>query len=143
MPKRNHTHKLKLHTFKNGTKVFFCIDDCDYRIARELALGKMTICFRCGNPFQLNQYSLNLVKPHCEDCHLRKSDIQRNKGAVLTAKPVKLVESVMAGTASRIGSSLRARLDSTKAVPEPNPNEPNPDSEVKSQIQMLTEDELL
>ena len=121
MPKRNHVHKLKLHTFKNGTKAFFCVDDCDYRIDRELALGKMTICFRCGQPFQLNQYSLGLVKPHCEACHVSKSSKPR-------------IGQVMNATAVRIENDLKSRMGAITG---------SDTSEVKSEIKMLTEDELL
>jgi hypothetical protein len=87
----------------------------------------MSICFRCGKPFQLNQYSLGLVKPHCEECHLTKADIKAGVKIDITAP-------VMSATASRIGSDLRSRLDAAKASEA---------SEVKSDIQMLTEDELL
>lgn len=124
MPARNHVHKLKLHTYKNGTRSFFCIDDCDYTITRELALGKMTICHRCGQPFQMNQYSLNLAKPHCEDCHLSKAEITAraknpgmydNKGRKI--KPQRIIEAVMNPAAVKIESDLESRMKAAVQTP--------------------------
>lgn len=125
MAKRDHIHKLKLHRYKNGTQVFFCIDDCDYRIGRELALGKLTRCHRCGNPFQLNQYSLSLVKPHCEACHIRKGDkkILARRVTDDFVRPKPLVESIIVESARKIEGDLGSRLDSA----------------IKSPVQMLDE----
>jgi hypothetical protein len=30
------------------------------------------LCWRCGNEFIMNEYSLRLAKPHCEGCHKPK-----------------------------------------------------------------------
>ena len=77
MPKINHIHKFKKLRYKSGNEVFFCIlPDCSVKINPALALGKRSICHRCGNEFILNEYSLRLVKPHCESCHLPKNGIK-------------------------------------------------------------------
>lgn len=73
---KDHTHKLKKHRFKSGNETFFCVDDCNYKVTPALALGKTTICWRCGESFNLNDYSLRLVKPHCEMCHKSKHAIK-------------------------------------------------------------------
>jgi len=68
-----HVHKLKRHSFKSGNQIYFCaLPDCHYKTAPALALGKRTICWRCGNDFIMNEYSLRLAKPHCENCHQPK-----------------------------------------------------------------------
>lgn len=67
-----HIHKLRRHTYKSGTAVYFCALDCSYKTSVALAFGKKTICWRCNNPFSMNEYSMRLAKPHCESCHKPK-----------------------------------------------------------------------
>lgn len=68
-----HTHKLKKVIYKSGNSSFFCVlPDCTFKINPVLALGKKTICWRCEKEFQLDEYKLRLVKPHCESCHRPK-----------------------------------------------------------------------
>lgn len=75
-----HLHKLKRHYYSNGTAVYFCTLDCDYKISPPLAIGKHTQCWRCGKEFAMNQYSITLAKPHCEECHVYKnSQLEENK----------------------------------------------------------------
>ncbi len=70
-----HTHKLRRHTYKSGNTTFFCaLPDCSYKISPPLAIGKRSICWRCGDPFILNEYSVRLAKPHCEKCHKPKGE---------------------------------------------------------------------
>lgn len=71
-PKPKHIHKLKRHNYKSGSAVFFCALDCTFKCNIPLALGKKTICWRCEQPFDMNEYSLRLAKPHCPDCHKPK-----------------------------------------------------------------------
>lgn len=77
MPKakeKDHVHKLKRHNYKTGSKIYFCtLPDCSYKIAPALALGKRCECWRCGNSFILNEYSIRLAKPHCDACHKPKN----------------------------------------------------------------------
>lgn len=67
-----HIHKLKRVKYKTGNTVFFCTLDCPFKVSSSLVLGKKTICWRCGESFSMNEYSLRLVKPHCESCHKSK-----------------------------------------------------------------------
>lgn len=70
-----HTHKLKKVIYKSGNSSFFCVlPDCTFKINPVLALGKKTICWRCEKEFQLDEYKLRLVKPHCESCHRPKKN---------------------------------------------------------------------
>ena len=65
----NHIHRLKLHEYKSGTKVFFCtLPDCHFKIDRHLALGKRALCNLCGEEFLMNEFTIKLVKPHCPNC---------------------------------------------------------------------------
>lgn len=72
MPEK-HIHKLKRHTYKSGNQIYFCVLDCGYKISPALAVGKKSICNRCGLEFTMTEYSVRLAKPHCEACHKPKN----------------------------------------------------------------------
>ncbi len=75
MTKTTHIHKLKRLKYKSGNSIFFCaLPDCNFKTNTSLALGKRSICWRCGESFIINEYSLRLAKPHCESCHKPKVD---------------------------------------------------------------------
>lgn len=81
--KKKHTHKLKKVKYKSGNQVLFCVlEDCSFKINPALALGKKSICWRCDKEFNLNEYSIRLVKPHCEECHKSKNNDNANDIAV-------------------------------------------------------------
>lgn len=65
---QEHIHKLRRHTYTNGTKVYFCTLDCSFKVEAPFALGKKTICNICGDTFLMNEYSVKLAKPHCNSC---------------------------------------------------------------------------
>jgi hypothetical protein len=69
-----HVHKYRRLKYKSGNMIFFCaLPDCNQKINISLALGKRSICWRCGEPFVMTEYSLRLAKPHCENCHRPKN----------------------------------------------------------------------
>lgn len=71
---KQHVHKLKRLSYSTGNKIYFCVlPDCPYKVKVALALGKRTICWRCSESFIMNEYSIRLAKPHCENCHQSKS----------------------------------------------------------------------
>lgn len=67
-----HIHKLKRIKYRSGNTSFFCVLDCSFKTSTALALGKKSICWRCNEVFIMNEYSLRLSKPHCENCHKPK-----------------------------------------------------------------------
>lgn len=72
--KTQHICKFKRLKYKTGNTIFFCsLPDCNKKLNTALALGKRSICWRCGEPFIMNEYSLRLAKPHCENCHKPKN----------------------------------------------------------------------
>lgn len=109
-----HIHKFKRHTFKKRDKttydVFFCVNNCTYQVKRELALGKESACWRCGQPFPMNEYSLRLAKPHCPDCQTDKHGVP--KAVKVNIKlPENLTNDKPEVTKSiSIGDDLRERL---------------------------------
>ncbi len=71
-----HVHKFRRLRYKSGNEIFFCVlPDCNQKISIPLALGKRSLCWRCGQPFIMTEYSLRLAKPHCDNCHKPKKDI--------------------------------------------------------------------
>ncbi len=73
MTKAAHVHRLKRLKYKSGNTIFFCaLPDCSFKTNISLALGKRSICWRCGEPFIMSDYSLRLAKPHCDACHKPK-----------------------------------------------------------------------
>lgn len=72
-----HTHRYeKVILGKNNYVVFRCnLPNCNHYIAEKLALGKVTICNRCGFQMLLDKRAMRLTKPHCVDCiQVRKKD---------------------------------------------------------------------
>ena len=99
MTKTQHTHKFKRLKYKSGNTIFFCaLPDCSQKINISLALGKRSICWRCGEPFVMTEYSLRLAKPHCEACHKPKKEVELPiiMGMDWSSKPSLLVESSLA-----------------------------------------------
>jgi ribosomal protein S27AE len=75
MTKTQHVHKLKRLKYKSGNTIFFCsLPDCTFKTNIALALGKRSLCWRCGESFLMTEYSLRLSKPHCDNCHKPKFD---------------------------------------------------------------------
>lgn len=102
-----HTHKLRRHKFKTGNTVYFCmLPDCNFKIAQPFALGKRSICHRCGEPFVMNEYSVRLAKPHCEDCHQTKAEIT-NETAIQMANDLPSVLNAIPDTIDDLKSRLR------------------------------------
>lgn len=84
-----HIHKLRKHVHKSGNAVLFCaMPDCHYKINPALALGKRSICWRCGEEFIMNEYSLRLTKPHCEKCHKPKKNKNESQVEIQFIPPV-------------------------------------------------------
>ena len=72
--KYNHLHRYqKKKLGKNGYTVFKCmVAGCSHYIRKELAEGQIAECNRCHEPFILNKASIQLSKPHCDKCIIRK-----------------------------------------------------------------------
>lgn len=112
MIKEKHVHKLRRHTYKTGNAVYFCALDCKFKIITSLALGKRTICWRCGEEFVMNEYSIRLAKPHCEKCHKPKSNRDEDRDIITLQVPVlptkeDVMEAIRTQSSAR---DLRSRL---------------------------------
>lgn len=95
MSESKHIHKLKRITYKNGSKAFFCtLPDCFFKIGTQFALGKQSLCNRCGKPFIMNAYIIRKALPHCEDCHIHRADRRKNANHVVESVPIESTESI-------------------------------------------------
>lgn len=98
-----HIHKLKRHRFKTGSSILYCTGaNCSYKVAPQLALGKLTLCWRCDKPFTLDDYTMRLAKPHCRNCQKKKSG--------------GLIEKIEPEMASATVNDLRSRLSSVVSL---------------------------
>jgi len=72
--KYTHLHRYtKKKLGKNNYIVFKCnLAGCDHYVRRELAEGKVCECNRCGEPMVLNKAAMELAKPHCAKCVVKK-----------------------------------------------------------------------
>lgn len=104
---RDHIHRLKRTTYSNGTKVYFCLNDCSYKIEVVFALGKIVECNICGQDFKMNEYSIKLAKPHCNDCGKMQYKDETGKRKF---KPKNQPIEAMSDIADTSISSLRDRL---------------------------------
>ena len=102
-----HIHKLRRHRYSNGTKVFFCTQDCNFKIETALALGKTVLCNICNEPFTMNEYSCKLAKPHCTKCGRQAVKTEDGKLKFINkGRPVAAIAEI----AQDKVSSLRERL---------------------------------
>jgi hypothetical protein len=64
--KEKHIHKYRrIKIGKNKDYVVYkCFLDCPHYITPELVIGRMSICWYCGNEFEMTKASLKL-KPTC------------------------------------------------------------------------------
>lgn len=119
MPKKtdNHVHKLKRHTYKGGTQVYFCILDCPFKIEAPFALGKQTICHICGEEFTMNEYSVKLSRPHCKACGRMR--VKEPDGSLRFVNKSRANEAITEMNEVAV-SSLRDRLSKVVMIdPEP------------------------
>lgn len=106
----NHLHKLKRHHYKTGGSIYFCVNDCSFRVSCNLSLGKIVECWRCGKPFQMNKYSITLDKPHCEGCNEPKNKNYR----LSKVKPLTAIANLAAKETTK---ELRERLNAVMTEP--------------------------
>lgn len=105
---QKHTHKLRRHKYKSGEFVFFCIlPDCHFKISSAFALGKRCLCNLCGNEFIITEYTLRLVKPHCDACSKQKVKGLDGKNHYIRRTSLPIVASLAAETSK----DLRDRME--------------------------------
>jgi protein-arginine kinase activator protein McsA len=68
--KHTHIHKYqKVKWGKKETEIFRCmLPDCSHYLHLEMALGKKSICHKCGRTFTLGKGDIIKVRPKCDNC---------------------------------------------------------------------------
>lgn len=102
-----HLHKLKRHKYKNGTQVFFCSNNCNFKVETALALGKITLCNICSEPFKMTELTCRMVRPHCSSCGRVRVKTEDGSFKLISKNQMKLVAE---GLASNTIQSLKSRL---------------------------------
>lgn len=108
-----HIHKLQRQRYKNGTKVYFCVLNCSFKIEVGFALGRESICHLCGDQFTMNEYSIKLAKPHCTSCGKRKVYDEDGKPKFIAKSRQ---EQAIADIGMSSANSLRNRLARAVAI---------------------------
>lgn len=64
------THKYFKSVFKtSGTIIYRCgKTGCPHFVYEPLIIGRLSICWRCGDTFEIMRKSIRNKKMHCEDC---------------------------------------------------------------------------
>lgn len=118
MAESKHTHKFRRKVYDSGNKIFYCtLPDCYFKIELGLSLGKISLCNRCNQPFEMNSYSIRLSKPHCPNCHKSSGTDNESKGNDESLQPVDPIQ------------SLTERLAFNAPRTQPNSTQPNSSSE--------------
>jgi hypothetical protein len=114
MPKGpNHTHKLKKHRYPSGNSIFFCtLPDCHFKIDAPLAVGKRSLCNICDDEFIMTEYTIKLIRPHCEKCG--KVKVKDADGSARYVK--KASNKILTHIAQETQDSLRSRLENVTSV---------------------------
>lgn len=108
-----HIHKLKKHKYKNGTTVFFCTNDCTFKVECELAVGKRVLCNICGQPFVMNEASIKMVRPHCSGCGKTLVKLPDGRRSYVDKRRINVIAKDMAESSV---DSLKNRLSQASVV---------------------------
>lgn len=66
--KNNHVHKY-IRVKLNKYLAYKCaLPNCAHLIAAPLVEGKMSVCWRCEEPFVINKIQSKMKRPHCTNC---------------------------------------------------------------------------
>jgi late competence protein required for DNA uptake (superfamily II DNA/RNA helicase) len=112
MATQNHVHKYRRFVYKRtGHVVFFCVlPDCTYKTSAKFTLGKRNICNRCGEEFLMNEVSIRLEKPHCNECTKHKRTSKAKNSAKVEQFPT--AAQILSEVGKDVTADLRSRLSS-------------------------------
>ena len=73
MTRGRHIHKYRRARLGKSI-IYKCVmPGCSHFIQKSLIEGRVSVCWRCPNPFVITQLTLRNcpAKPHCENCYKR------------------------------------------------------------------------
>lgn len=114
MKAKEHIHKLTKHKYDTGVEVYFCTLNCPFKIEVPFALGKVTICNICGEPFSLSKRDLRLKEPHCHNCGRKEVKDGDGKKRYVRKIASRVLTSIAIDTTNSLSERLQAatRIDS-------------------------------
>ena len=77
MTRNKHTHQFKrINLARSENKPYYVYKcqqtNCPTYYTPELVVGKLSICPRCSETFEIELYHLELVFPYCSNCRRNK-----------------------------------------------------------------------
>ena len=77
---RKHTHKYRRSTLgMKKWKIYKCVlPGCTHYIDASLIQNRISICWRCEEPFVIDKRLSELAKPHCHKCTEKKAKPAEN-----------------------------------------------------------------
>lgn len=117
---QKHVHKVKRLRFKSGNSMYFCtLPDCYFKLNPALILGKKVICWRCGEEFIMNEYSVRLARPHCERCHKTKEiRMSSELEEMFVNAPLIQEEKAALSLAEKFANTIKSKLASNAVASE-------------------------
>jgi len=73
---KKETHIHKYVRAKLGKHVIFkcAIIGCPHHLSKELVVGRVSVCWKCEQPFAMTKASILLARPHCIPCTVKKTE---------------------------------------------------------------------
>lgn len=111
-----HIHKLRRHIYpKTKTAIYFCtLPDCHHKMETHLTIGKVTLCNICDEPFVMNENTIKLKLPHCNNCGKRAVIGDDGKRTYVR----KIANRVLSSSAQDVADNLQNRLDAVLNAPD-------------------------
>lgn len=92
-----HIHKYKRAELgNNGYVIYRCmLPNCSHYLAQHLAVGRSSICWKCGDEFTMTMTSVKRSKPKCLECIAELGKIVGRPGKKqVEAPPPELLEKI-------------------------------------------------
>ncbi|HEY4698981.1 MAG TPA: hypothetical protein VIH27_01220 [Nitrososphaerales archaeon] len=83
-----HIHRyVRIKIGRNQRIEYKCsIPGCTHHVREELAIGRESLCYRCGNVFFLDKENMKLTRPRCINCKQSSNQTIIDKLAELVGK---------------------------------------------------------
>lgn len=76
----SHIHRYQRTKLGDNFIVYRCmLPGCAHYIRKELIMGKLCNCYRCGEDFIIGKKEMRRVRPHCGCVQRAKPDIEMDK----------------------------------------------------------------
>lgn len=74
---KSHIHKYSRTKLGETYYVYRCVlINCTHYLHPQFVVGKLSLCFKCGEPFEMTKKSL-LKKPICKNCKPKRVETEK------------------------------------------------------------------